>query len=103
MNPELSSHVKKEKAVTLGFSGCYSGLKLRNPSAGIEGFELEKHDGVVMPLQASISENCEVTVHVPHLVSTNAYLRYAYRNNPVGMNLYNSSGLPVLPFRVHVK
>lgn len=73
----------------------------QNPAVEIAGgklthFQIAGADKKFVPATATIDgEN--VVVNAPEITEPK-FVRYAYSNNPAGVNLYNKDGLPALPF-----
>ena len=68
-----------------------------NPTEKLKWIEIAGEDRLFKPAQAVI-EGGELVVSSPEVPSP-AAVRYAYKQDPVGANLYNTQGLPASPFR----
>ncbi|NMB19958.1 MAG: 9-O-acetylesterase, partial [Firmicutes bacterium] len=66
----------------------------------LEGFTLAGSDGEFYPAQAEIHGDT-VRLWSREVPQTMA-IRYAWEDNPEGANLYNSEGLPAVPFMIFV-
>lgn len=73
------------------------GLQKKDPAAPIAGFEIAGADKIFRPAAAEI-DGATLLIKSPS-VSEPAAVRYAWRNNIGGLNLLNSAGLPLAPFR----
>lgn len=80
-------------------TACKEGRKpvQETPDAPLKQFAIAGEDRVWHWAQAEIDGDT-VMVSSPE-VKTPVAVRYAYRSNPAGANLYNSAGLPASPFR----
>jgi len=65
----------------------------------LQGFQIAGADGKYVDAQATIDGNTVVVRGTG--VSTPVSVRYAWDNYPYGANLYNSAGLPAVPFRTN--
>jgi sialate O-acetylesterase len=65
----------------------------------LKWFQIARADGKYVDAQATIDGNT-VVVRSPD-VSAPVSARYAWDNYPYGANLYNSAGLPAVPFRTN--
>ena len=63
----------------------------------LNNFTMAGADMKFVPATAKI-EGGSVVVSCPE-VSAPAAVRYAWANDPTGINLYNAAGLPAAPFR----
>lgn len=79
----------------VSFTHIGGGLEVRNPP--LRYFELAGKDRRFHPASARIDGNRIIveSLSVPEPVA----VRYAWKNNPEGCNLYNREGLPAMPFR----
>ena len=76
-----------------------SGLVAKN-SEELKCFEMCGIDNKYFPAKAKI-ENGNIVVWCNEVTAPVA-VRYAWANNPEGVNLYNKEGLPATPFRTSV-
>jgi sialate O-acetylesterase len=83
--------------VYIDFDHVGDGLVLRDLPPGVSGFALAGDDKKFVWANAEIVDGRLVVSsgQVPNPVA----VRYAWADNPVGANLYNSEGLPASPFR----
>ena len=98
--PVHESNVMSEDGrVIISYDHAGSGL-VADP-AGVPGsFTIEGDDGTYIRAEAAIEGDNIVVWHndVPNPV----LIRYAWENNPIDPNLYNSEGLPAAPFEAAV-
>lgn len=85
-------------ALRIFFSGAEGGLVARDGEP--KWFEVCGVDGIFHPAQAEI-EGTAVRVWNPAVPEPTG-VRYAWRDNPEGANLYNAEGLPASPFRAWI-
>ena len=82
--------------VILTFTNTGSGLTAKN-GGKLKCFEICGKDDVFYPADAVIVNNTIVVSS--DKVKAPVAVRYAWANNPEGVNLYNKEGLPASPFR----
>ena len=68
-----------------------------NPTSELKWIEIAGEDRLFKPARAVI-EGSELVLSSPEVPSPVA-VRYAYKQDPAGANLYNIQGLPAAPFR----
>lgn len=95
--PALLSHRVENSRMVLTFDCDVDALELRGGGDRVEAFILAGKDGVFHAAEARLEGNT-VTVWSDS-VKQPAALRYAWSDFP-RVNLYSSTGLPVLPFRI---
>lgn len=95
--PVMKSCVKEKNAVRVSFNHAEKGLSVKGDS--LKGFVLGFADGTLVFADAKL-EGSTVFVSSP-LVKDPVSIRYGWADNP-GSNLYNSEGLPALPFRTEL-
>lgn len=99
--PELRSWEVNGSRVRLTFeSGDDEGLLVKNGS-GMEAFELAGADGRYYPAEGRVEEQ-QITLWCKEAAEPE-FLRYSWSNAPGTGLLYNHSGLPAAPFRLHLK
>ena len=91
--PCYKSHTIEGDTVRIEFDNVAAGLNAHGP---LKGFAVAGTDGKFEWAEASI-DGKTVVIHA----GQPAAVRYAWANNPIG-NLYNSVGLPAMPFRTDV-
>ena len=91
--PCYNSHTIEGDTVRIEFDNVAAGLSAKGP---LQGFAVAGTDGKFAWAAASIDGK---TVVIRALQPT--AVRYAWANNPIG-NLYNSVGLPAMPFRTDI-
>ena len=87
--------------VRLHFKQVAAGLRNKaGDEAGVlAGFEMAGEDKVFHPAEASIDGATGTVLVSSKSVPAPVAVRYAWRNNPTGLTLVNSEGLPLAPFR----
>lgn len=93
--PVYSGHEIRDNTIVISFEHVADGLVARDGE--LLGFALAGDDGVFEYADARI-EGDRVIVSGPE-VPRPVNVRYAWADNPEGSNLYNSAGLPAVPFR----
>lgn len=88
--------VEGDKAL-IRFDHADEGLVTRDKYGYVRGFQIAGADKKFHWAQAFINGN-EVIVH-SRAVKQPVAIRYAWADNPGGVDLYNKSGLPAIPFR----
>jgi sialate O-acetylesterase len=81
--------------IELSFSSCGSGLATRDGKE-LKGFAISGADQKYVWAKAEI-KGSKILVW-SEKVSTPAFVRYAWADNPAGANLINKEGLPASPF-----
>jgi len=94
--PIYNSSVIKGNQITLSFTNTGNGLMAKNGEE-LKCFEICGTDNVYYPAKAKIV-NDKIVV-TSDKVDKPVAVRYAWANNPEGVNLYNKEGLPASPFR----
>lgn len=85
----------EQDAVVVEWDHAYDGLQC---SGELRGFELAGEDQKYMQAHAVIEQVSSIRLTCPE-VGQPMYVRYAWYNVP-DANLYNSAGLPAMPFRM---
>ncbi len=93
--PVLREQVIQGNRIVLQFDHTADGLISRGTS--LARFEIAGADKKFVSADASIDGHT-VIVHAAS-ITTPAFVRYAWADNPEGANLYNSAELPAAPFR----
>jgi len=96
--PIYNSSVIKGNQVTLSFTNIGRGLMAKNGKE-LNCFEICGIDNVYYPAKATIA-NDKIIV-TSEKVDKPVAVRYAWANNPEGVNFYNKEGLPASPFRTN--
>ena len=94
--PVYESMEIKGREVTLSFSGVGGGLISRD-GKDLKCFEICGIDNIYVPANARIMKD-KIIVWNENIDNPVA-VRYAWANNPEGINFYNKEGLPASPFR----
>jgi sialate O-acetylesterase len=63
-------------------------------------FEVASSDGKFMNATARLEGNNRIVIDAP--VSEPRHLRYAWKDNPLGVNVYSAVGLPLAPFELQL-
>lgn len=84
--------------VTVKFDNIGSGLKVKNKYGYINGFSLAGADGKFSWAVGELLNNNTVVLHSKEVLVPVA-VRYGWADNPDDLDLYNSEGLPAIPFR----
>jgi sialate O-acetylesterase len=91
--PQIKQVERRDTTLVIRFSNCGAGLREKGrPYVGIVTGEQ------VMRLPASIDNGDTLLVDITGLKNP-VKLLYAWADNPADRQLYNSDGLPVIPFR----
>ena len=93
--PRYMRHSIVGNQMRIEFASKLNGLMMRS-SDGVCGFELAGPDGVYHPAQARIDRGTVILTSVK--VPNPTYVRYAWANAP-SLSIYNTAGLPAIPFR----
>jgi len=96
LGPVYQSMKIKGNKIELTFKNCGSGLLLKNGKE-LKQFAIACDDHKYVWANAKIRGNKVIvwSEKIPHPVA----VRYAWANNPEGVNLFNKEGLPASPFR----
>ena len=95
-SPMYKSMKVEGNKIRLTFDNVYQGLDTRDNSP-LQGFAIAGEDRKFVYAEAKIEKGKVIvwSEKVPNPVA----VRYAWANNPLGCNLYNSANLPAAPFR----
>jgi sialate O-acetylesterase len=94
--PVAKNFAFEDEKVVITFDETGSGLKTSDGQA-VKGFVLEDASGQFFPARAEITSENQITVASNQPAKIDG-VRYAWADNPE-VNLYNSEGLPAIPFR----
>ncbi|PSL06583.1 sialate O-acetylesterase [Cecembia rubra] len=97
--PVFKEFQKVGQKVNLSFDHTGNGLKLSFGNE-VKGFIISDQEGKFYPAKAELINTAQVQVFHP-LVQNPTEIRYAWADNPE-VNLYNSEGLPAIPFRIRI-
>jgi sialate O-acetylesterase len=95
--PTFRSHTVQGGRVVIRFANRGAGLVLRGADGSVAGFVIAGADRRFVRAEARIEGDSVVVWN--DAVPTPVAVRYAWANNPAGVNLYNREGLPAAPFR----
>jgi sialate O-acetylesterase len=84
--------------VGVSFKNTGTGLVIKNAGTNINNFVIAGIDKVFYTANASLIKSDSIELSSPN-VTTPKYVRYAYKAFNSNINLYNSAGLPAVPFR----
>ncbi len=84
--------------VVVSFSNTGSGLTVKNKYGYINGFSLAGADGKFYWAEGTLLNNNSIELQSKDVAMPVA-VRYGWADNPDDLNLYNSEGLPAIPFR----
>lgn len=96
LGPELENIEYCKNKISLSFSNVGAGLIISD-NKPIRGFSIADDNGKFHWAKAKIIGKNKIEVYAP-FVNRPSKLRYAWQDNP-NVNLFNSLGLPVEPFR----
>ncbi|TVP49644.1 MAG: sialate O-acetylesterase [Mongoliibacter sp.] len=98
--PIFRSYHKVKDKIILEFDHVGDGLIIQQGDK-LKNFAIAGEDGKFIWADAKIENNHVVVWH--RSIKNPTSLRYAWANNPEGINLYNKNGLPASPFRVDLE
>lgn len=84
--------------IKISFANLGAGLKVKDKYGYVRGFAVAAADKKFRNASAEQVGN-EVHIRIPEGMDTPVAVRYAWANNPEEANLFNSAGLPAVPFR----
>lgn len=96
-SPQYESMKNEGLQVRLIFKNIGTGLTVRGGQYA-NNFMVAGSDKKFYPAKAHLEDN-NIIIEFPKEVHKIASVRYAWANNPVGCNIYNKEGQPLLPFR----
>ncbi len=99
--PVLKTTVTDQNKVKIRFEHTGTGLMVKNGREGLRGFAVAGKDGKYFKAEARLNGKHEVIVWHPEVMSPR-YVKYAWANNPGELDLVNSAGLPVIPFKTEL-
>jgi sialate O-acetylesterase len=95
--PVLQSQSTEDGKLVLTFAHVGDGIVSADGEA-LRWFAVAGDDGKFFWAQAEILAKDRIALRSDQ-VNSPRYVRYAWQDNPVGVNFYNSAGLPASPFR----
>ena len=101
-SPMISSVKRLGNRLRLTFSNVARGLKVHDKYGYVRGIAIAGVDRRYLWAKGYIISENEIEVWNDNVILP-CFVRYAWADNPVDANLYNSEGLPVTPFQVFVK
>jgi sialate O-acetylesterase len=93
----LQSQSTEDGKLVLTFAHVGDGIVSADGEA-LRWFAVAGDDGKFFWAQAEILAKDRIALRSEQ-VNSPRYVRYAWQDNPVGVNFYNSAGLPASPFR----
>jgi sialate O-acetylesterase len=93
--PQVAGVTREDGAVVIRFTNCADGLRARGPLTLTLLWGGERRE-----LTAEITGGDSLRVPAPAVAD--GVLLYAWADNPKSRGLYNSAGLPALPFRLEL-
>jgi len=95
-SPIFKSSTIEGQKIILSFNHVGKGL-VSNDNEELRRFEIAGADKRFVWANAHIQDNTVIVQH--ENISRPQYVRYAWADNPLDVNLYNQEGLPASPFR----
>ncbi|MCF2444011.1 polysaccharide deacetylase family protein [Dyadobacter sp. CY345] len=99
--PTLKSQTIEQDKIILTFDHIAKGITSKD-SESLRWFSIADYDKKFVWAAARIIGKDQIELS-SELVKTPKYVRYGWQDNPEGINLYNSEGLPASPFRTDVE
>ena len=96
--PVLGKYQFVGNKALLSFTNTASGLTLKNGGETVHNFMLAGEDKVFYPAIATLTSPSTIELSCSELVQPK-YIRFAFESFNSNVNLYNSAGLPAVPFR----
>lgn len=96
--PRYKSMEVKDNAIYIRFDQVGKGLQVKDRYGYIKSFAIAGSDQQFHWAQAELVDDHTVKVSARQ-VSQPVAVRFAWEDNPIDLNLYNSAGLPAYPFR----
>lgn len=97
--PSPISAVARDKKIVISFANIAENLYVKGQA--LKGFALAGANQEFFWAQAKLQNNRVILSS--NQVQNPAYVRYAWADNPDTANLYNSAGLPAVPFQMPIK
>ncbi|WP_310588588.1 sialate O-acetylesterase [Dyadobacter psychrophilus] len=98
--PTLKTQSITGNKIILTFDNVADGIKSIDSEA-LRWFSIAGNDKKFVWADAKIVGKDQIELS-SELVETPKYIRYAWQDNPAGINFYNSAGLPASPFRTDI-
>jgi len=98
---ERRTFERRQEKLFLFFDNCGSGLKLKSSPGGEELHVSVLDGGKLVRLAAKIEGKDSVSVDISALKEPKRIL-YAWTENPRDRQLFNSDGLPAIPFKIEI-
>lgn len=96
--PVLKKYELIANKALITFKNTANGLTLKNGGNAVHNFMLAGEDKVFYPAKANLTSPSTIEVTCSKLAKPK-YIRFAFESFNANVNLYNSEGLPTVPFR----
>ncbi len=96
--PVMDKFTVNGSKIQISFTNIGGGLVVKNNATNIRHFMLAGNDRIFYPANAVLLDQESVQVDCSQ-VQNPKYIRYAYNCYNTDVNLYNSVGIPAVPFR----
>lgn len=97
LSPYYESFSVEGNRIKIKFRNYGKGLVAKDKYGYIRGFEIAGEDGIYYWAKARISNSFCIIVYSDEIEKP-IKVRYAWSDNPIDANVYNSEGLPACPF-----
>lgn len=98
--PRFQSYEKINNQVIITLNNVADGLFIKNKYGYIEGFDIAESDGQFRWVQAKLDKN-RIVIDL-NKTDYPISIRYSWCDNP-DVNIFNSAGLPLAPFKIEIK
>ena len=97
ISPYYESFAIEGNRIKIKFRNYGKGLVAKDKNGYVKGFEIAGDDGIYYWAKARISNSFSIIVYSDEIEKP-IKVRYAWSDNPIDANVYNSEGLPASPF-----
>lgn len=98
--PRFQSYAKSKDQIIITLSNIADGLMVANKYGYIEGFDVAGSSGQFQWIRAKLDGN-RIIIDL-NQIQYPATIRYSWCDNP-DVNIFNSEGLPLAPFKIEIK